>query len=136
MPETILLHRVVSDIRQSEKARRTNITWARAANFRVRLRARGLGSDLGEDFPLNSVGPSEQDLPWGRGGEGVTEQKPWLFMTSSYRLGFCTHAQLSSDEFVFVLLSSVRLLFHCSPTTDDNKIMPSLNSWKLIITSF
>lgn len=71
MPETILLHRVVSDIRQSEKARRTNLTWARAAIFRVRLRAQGLDSDLGEDFPLNSVGHSKQALP------GAEEKRGW-----------------------------------------------------------
>lgn len=59
MPETTLLHRVVSDVKQSEKARRPNLISARAAIFRVRSRAWGLDSDLG-DSPLNSVGQSEQ----------------------------------------------------------------------------
>lgn len=39
MPETVLLLRVVSDIKQSEKARRPNVIQVRAAIFRVRSRA-------------------------------------------------------------------------------------------------
>lgn len=101
---------------------------------------------LGEDLLLDSVGQTQWTglCPGAEEGRGWQEPpaEAMAFYDKQLKAGVL-HNSLNAqvhifplDEFIFVPLSSDRSLFHCSPVTDDNKIMLSLDNWKLVIMSF